>query len=124
MGRENLDKLERSCAMKKILMLLVAGAFVMFSASSSHAGMVNTDYTGLNAVDSEGLTVVAITAPSAPIITASHEMIYLDSNMEWSVADLSKVSSSGSVAAVKSGDTSGKNLYCFDSESLFCALKF
>lgn len=119
-----MDGSERSLTMKRLLMLVMAGVFVMLSASLSRADMVNTDYAALNAIDSEGLTVVAITAPSAPIIVASDEMIYLDSNMEWSVADLTKVSSSGSVAAVKSGGTHGENLYCFDSESLFCALKF
>jgi hypothetical protein len=104
--------------MKTLISTLFAALFVLAVASVASAGDI-TSFTSLSALDSSGVSVIAVHSPSMPLTISASENIYLDSNRVWSVSEVKNIGASRSEMAGKSMDKS--SLYCFDSNSKFCA---
>jgi len=103
--------------MKKMLLTLVAGLFVMAFAAVTHAGQA----TEMSAIDSSGLAVVSVSSPSTIVTAAQEDRVYLDSNGLWAAAPIVNVPSNATIAKKETAD---KMLLCFDSGSRFCARSY
>lgn len=113
----NTEKPRRN-KMKTLMMSLMAAAFVLVAASMASANMMGSDYHGLTAIDSAGIASIAIHSPSAPVVKAESEKLVFDSNGLFAVNVL-KATETSAVAGTDM--EKGKNLYCFDSVTKFCA---
>jgi len=109
--------------MKKLILTMVAGALLAAFATVAQASGVHAGYTHLSAIDPAGSAVIAIKVPAAPIVTASVERVYFDSEGRWSANETFTVPFGGTI---NTGAAHGAvtPLYCFDSGSLFCAAAY
>jgi len=104
--------------MKKLMLSLMAAAFMLAGAS-----LVNADcglsHTKATSIDPSGLTVVSIEAPSHEIVKVSHDVVALDSNGLWKAYTFRDSSPDYRFASDRMNTS--HNLYCFDATSKFCA---
>lgn len=108
--------------MKTLMMGLMAAAFLFGAASLASADMMGSSFHDLTAIDSAGITTVAISAPSAPVgFVEVLDKIALDSNGIWLVNDIYATPAETGMMAGSSMEEKVKDLYCFDSTSKFCA---
>ena len=98
--------------MKKFIFLFAA-AILMMASSTALAYMSGTD-----AIDSNGVAVVSVHAPSFATQAASQDKVYLDSNHLWAANDLN-----GSQFFAPEKKETGK-IICMDSISRFCARSY
>lgn len=104
--------------MKTLIFAMVTGVILAAFAVTANAWSDNRS----TSIDPSGYAVVSIHSPSSPLSVASSDRIYLDSNKIWAV------NSFHSFTFTPLNMTAGKSetvrLYCFDSNSRFCARSY
>ena len=107
--------------MKRLMMTVIAGAFLLLYGAAANAFTGSNDYIYGNSIDSSGTAVIAMHSPSASLWPVTHDRVSLDVTGVMAVNNLGSVNTEAALVPAK--DTGSSMLYCFDSINRFCALR-